>query len=611
AELSRLQRFYGLPLMILVEALSMVPTILFLVWLWEALAHRLVSKHTSDITEAEVRRDGWGALSGSYQGYNLEEAQQVLYPFCASLPWVMHFVHGSANFFAVVLLKWLVVGRFREGRPQSAWERFQRWLVERLWVNTEILSCCYRLLGVEYDLVGATVYKAVASDVRVKLYLGRNCSQHHVEKGRVRSGYFLRSLRLCDPRGRAAWILHGCPRGAEVGGDDGEELGNVFQGERIEGERVVTRQETGLEAAAPPPPLAPVAVLQRQLEAKALHRHTSCFWFTLFNVWCVLSSVVFAPLSDLLYWLTILIDFQIYDYFKDSGRGEIVAVLMIAPMYIVVSLTMLAMMCILKWILIGRWTAGDRPYYTWFHFRWASLMLAFSSLDDLQEAIAGTWLSVVFLRCMGAKVGKEVCFFGHGFEYDLLHIGDNVCIGASCDVTSHTVENMVMKMEEVRFERGASCLNGSVVMPGGVMEPGSTLIDHSQVLKGDSVPEGCYFGGLPGRLLDGYSSLLEKPANVQDAIEDFASGQPLLGGRSSPRQFWRSSPTPAGEVEMPGLFNRSSGGYPAPDLEQDGYAAVFSESESESPPDRGSWMSWAFPTQPRRPSGAGPGRNRR
>ncbi|CAE8711004.1 unnamed protein product, partial [Polarella glacialis] len=152
----------------------------------------------------------------------------------------------------------------------------------------------------------------------------------------------------------AMTVYTGCVKGSCV---------RLFQrpllpGERIEGERVVTRQETGLEAAAPPPPLAPVAVLQRQLEAKALHRHTSCFWFTLFNVWCVLSSVVFAPLSDLLYWLTILIDFQIYDYFKDSGRGETVAVLMIAPMYIVVSLTMLAMMCILKWILIGRWTAG-------------------------------------------------------------------------------------------------------------------------------------------------------------------------------------------------------------------------------------------------------------
>merc|ERR1719324_145132 len=116
------------------------------------------------------------------------------------------------------------------------------------------------------------------------------------------------------------------------------------------------------------------------------------------------------------------------------------------PVYVLVTLSMLSVMAFLKWSLIGRWTTGDRPYYTWFHFRWASLMVAFSSLDDLLAQIAGTWLSVAFLRCMGARVGKHVCFMGHGFEYDLLEIGDGVCVGADCDVTAHTVENMVMKM---------------------------------------------------------------------------------------------------------------------------------------------------------------------
>merc|ERR1712098_466622 len=108
-----------------------------------------------------------------------------------------------------------------------------------------------------------------------------------------------------------------------------------------------------------------------------------------------------------------------------------------------------------------------------------------------------------YLRLMGAKVGKRVCFFGHGFEYDLLNIGDDVCIGDGCDVTAHTVENMVMKLEDVRFEAGCSSMGGSVVMPGGQMEPWSTLIEHSQVLKGETVPTGRAFGGLPARPLKG------------------------------------------------------------------------------------------------------------
>merc|ERR1712190_67679 len=95
----------------------------------------------------------------------------------------------------------------------------------------------------------------------------------------------------------------------------------------------------------------------------------------------------------------------------------------------------------IKWSLIGKWTAGDRPYYTWFHFRWAALMVAFASLGDVVEQIAGTWLFVAFMRFMGAHVGERVCCFGHGFEYDLLHLGDGASIGPDCDVTAHTVEN--------------------------------------------------------------------------------------------------------------------------------------------------------------------------
>merc|ERR1740121_2790202 len=106
-------------------------------------------------------------------------------------------------------------------------------------------------------------------------------------------------------------------------------------------------------------------------------------------------------------------------------------------------------------------------------------MTAFASLDDVLAQTNGTAIALLFMRCMGAKIqGWKVCFFGHGFEYDLLHLGEKVCIGPDCDVTAHTVENMVMKMAKVVFEPGANCLVGSVVMPGAQMErdhPASAL----------------------------------------------------------------------------------------------------------------------------------------
>jgi len=333
-------------------------------------------------------------------------------------------------------------------------------------------------------------------------------------------------------------VYTGCENGACV---------RLFQrpllpGEKVVGQHVV-REELPSPArrigravvgesntnTAPAIALPAAAIKQRELEALALKRHRTDFWFVIFNLWCIASAALFAPLPAAVYWATIIIDFEVYDFFRDSDMGEVFSVVLIPLIYFGVTGVMLAVMVALKWVLIGKWTAGDRPYYTWFHFRWSALMGAFTSLSDLEAQIAGTWFAVALMRLMGAKVGKRVCFFGHGFEYDLLHIGDEVCIGPDCDVTAHTVENMVMKMEVVKFESGCTCMAGSVVMPGGQMEPWSTLIEHSQVLKGETVPQGCCFGGLPAKLRPGYP-LPQQDKVLADTGNDDTGQEPLLGG---------------------------------------------------------------------------------
>eukprot|EP00930_Biecheleria_cincta_P034322 TRINITY_DN23734_c0_g1_i1.p1 TRINITY_DN23734_c0_g1~~TRINITY_DN23734_c0_g1_i1.p1 ORF type:complete len:1701 (+),score=258.19 TRINITY_DN23734_c0_g1_i1:23-5104(+) len=610
AELSRFQWQLGIPTLMVVEVLALIPTCIFLVAFWEYLVQNLVSTHSSSTEyheQVSLHKHQW--KSALTYGFNLEGKQRVLWPFCACLPWVMTFVHGGCNFCAVVLVKWLFVGRFKEGRPQTSWERFQRWLIERLttsptfdhfmqlWVNTELLSCCYRLLGarvafrvnmdvfaaVEYDLIeierdvvfGSSVFlvntsSGVTRPIRIRraaCVLDHSCV---LAGASIPEGALLGSFTVVaeDQKLEAMTVYTGSEKGASV---------RLFQrpllpNERIEGERVVSSGPSSVSDKA----LLPAAAKQRSLEQQAMQCHESCFWFWLFNLWCVLSAVVFAPLPDVVYWMTILLDFLVYDYFKDSDTGEIAVVVMIAPLYAAITFGMLLIMSAFKWTLVGKWTVGDRPYYSWFHFRWAALMVAFTSLDDLQAAIAGTWFATAFMRLMGAKVGKQVCFFGHGFEYDLLHLGDNVCIGPDCDVTAHTVENMVMKMDEVRFERGSSCLTGSVVMPGGVMEAGSTLIDHSQVLKGDTVPEGTCFGGLPAKLLHGYSVLDPQP--LQDEKRRQRSEErSLLGGDGGGDL----------DIELASLPSRARA-----DLSDEGdFTAIYSDSES---PKRKCPFPWMF-----------------
>eukprot|EP00928_Gymnodinium_smaydae_P044216 TRINITY_DN29511_c0_g1_i1.p1 TRINITY_DN29511_c0_g1~~TRINITY_DN29511_c0_g1_i1.p1 ORF type:complete len:1740 (+),score=166.85 TRINITY_DN29511_c0_g1_i1:46-5265(+) len=642
AALGRLQKWVGVPILFAVEGAAMLPTVLFMIYLWQFFTWMLLPAdqvaviNAKRLLKAAKLGDemGWGLISGTRHGYNLEQYQAVLYPFLASIPWVMTFVYGAAYFFCVVIVKWALVGRFKEGRLQNPRQRFNRWVIERLttsntftqfmeiWVNSEVLSCWYRLLGariafrVNMDFFGAVEYDLIEVERDVVFgssVLFVNNSSGEARKIRLRKGacvldHCCVSSGSIVPEGTLLGSFTIVPEGHELQpmtvytGNENGACVRLFQrpllpSERIEGDRVVLKQvTTGEDESHRPPPMAPAAIKQRHLEALALKRHQSSIWFSLFNAWCVLNSFLFAPLPALAYWMTIIIDFEIYDYFKDSDNGEVWSVLFIPPLYLGITLSMLLIIAVLKWTIIGRWTAGDRPFYSWFHFRWAALMVAFSTLDDLKAAIAGTWFSSLYLRCMGAKVGSRVCFFGHGFEYDLLNIEDEVCIGKNCDVTAHTVENMVMRMEPVRFRKGSSCLNGSVVMPGGVMEPGSTLICQSQVLKGDAVPEGCYFGGLPAKLLGNYTGLAEAvPAGAcSSAANDvLPERRPFLAHASSARELrqqatvMENSTIIPGQIELP-LAGSAGDSSPSGSNLNNDFLQLASDSEMESPGHRSS-----------------------
>lgn len=549
---SLLQLLVGIPIIGILEGLSELPALAAIHYIQRWLVRRLVRQkgNAGFDGRARHRRWGWSYVFGTKEGFTLQGKQMVLYPLCMTIPWVMTFVHGGSYFFLVVMVKWIIVGKFQTGPVTGPWDRFCRWLMERLttsptfndfmelWVNTEILAVWYRLLGckiaprVNMDFFGCVEHDLVR--VERDVVLGSSVLLVNTQWGRTQTIAIEREACALDN----SCILPGVtlPKGALLGSftvvpqDTVLEPMTVYTGCE-NGTCVKLFRRPGVVEGAP---LTQAAATQRELEQRALARHHSDFWFVLFNVWCVLSAFIFAPLPDLAYWMTIIIDFEIYDLFRESELGEIVSVALIAPLHLVITLLMFAVFVTFKWLLVGRWTAGDRPYYTWFHFRWAGLMTAYASMSQLMEQIVGTPMILMVMRSLGASVGKRVCFFGHGFEYDLLHIGDNACVGSNCDVTAHTVENMVMKMEHVRFEAGASCLGGSVVMPGATMEPWSTLIEHSQVLKGETVPTGTTYGGLPAKLLRSYviQSSVEPEGIARELahVEDVGMEEPLLTG---------------------------------------------------------------------------------
>ena len=121
---------------------------------------------------------------------------------------------------------------------------------------------------------------------------------------------------------------------------------------------------------------------------------------------------------------------------------------------------------------------------------------------------------------------------GHSsYESDLMMLEDEVTIDRGGIISSHTVENMVLKLAPVYYHKGCTTRSNAVLMPGGAMEPHSVLLEESQVLKGETVPSGQVWAGLPAEPIDEttlnqYSS--EFIINVKDTPRSNLGGKKAI-----------------------------------------------------------------------------------
>ena len=87
-------------------------------------------------------------------------------------------------------------------------------------------------------------------------------------------------------------------------------------------------------------------------------------------------------------------------------------------------------------------------------------------------------------------------------EFDLVRVGDDAMIGGTTSLQTHLFEDRVMKMSTVTV--GPYCTVGSraVVLYDAVIGQGAELDSLSLVMKGESLPAGSRWRGIPARLVE-------------------------------------------------------------------------------------------------------------
>lgn len=155
-----------------------------------------------------------------------------------------------------------------------------------------------------------------------------------------------------------------------------------------------------------------------------------------------------------------------------------------------------------KWLLMGRYRAQEKPLWCTFVWRNELVTALQENLADpfISSLLLGTPFATYFFRGLGAKFGKRV-YLGTTqlTEYDLISVGDQATLDADCTLQTHLFEDRVMKMSSV--EIGADCSVGedAVILYDTHLEAGSRLAALSLVMKGESLPRGQSFEGSPAR----------------------------------------------------------------------------------------------------------------
>ena len=163
------------------------------------------------------------------------------------------------------------------------------------------------------------------------------------------------------------------------------------------------------------------------------------------------------------------------------------------------SLMNVALVCALKWLLLGKVKAGQHPLWSCWCSRWDFVYVLWGALArPVLSHLEGSPLLNWALRCFGVRLRSRV-FLGRGFaqvvDPDMLHFEDDTTVVSLFQ--AHSFEDRVLKTAPVHLRAGASAGRGAVILYGAVLREGSLVRECTVVMKGERLSARTVYEGAP------------------------------------------------------------------------------------------------------------------
>ncbi|WP_197058496.1 Pls/PosA family non-ribosomal peptide synthetase [Modestobacter caceresii] len=185
-----------------------------------------------------------------------------------------------------------------------------------------------------------------------------------------------------------------------------------------------------------------------------------------------------------------------------ANQNAFVTVVVAPLIALLSSLTVVVAVALLKWAMVGRYKPRVRPLWSGFVRRteFVTGIYEAAAVPALLTWLTGTPLLGPLLRLYGAKIGRRTLIdTTYLTEFDLVTLGDDVSVGTNASLQTHLFEDRVMKMDHVVIRDRASVGDKSVVLYGSIIEADATLADLSLVMKGEVLPAGTAWSGIPAQ----------------------------------------------------------------------------------------------------------------
>ncbi|MCA0324904.1 MAG: amino acid adenylation domain-containing protein [Proteobacteria bacterium] len=153
-----------------------------------------------------------------------------------------------------------------------------------------------------------------------------------------------------------------------------------------------------------------------------------------------------------------------------------------------------------KWLTVRRYERRAVPMWT--PFVWLS-----EAATNMYEGITVPWFLRYLrgtpwlpgaLRLLGARIGRGVYLDTTDItEFDCVHIGAHSELNAACCPQTHLFEDRVMKIDRVRIGSRVTLGPRCTVLYGAQVGDGAQLGPLTLVMKGEAIPAGTRWHGLP------------------------------------------------------------------------------------------------------------------